>query len=602
MSNELTEFSLPVDAYAAFDALSLKDLIVNRLTEQNVFTDQIFEGSNMSSIIDIIAYSYHVLLFYLNRTSSESLFSESEVYENINRIVKLLNYKPIGFQTANLNFKATGSAELSIGTYTIPRYTFVNAGGIAYSLNRDVSFSKNNTGIEVITSIGNENLLYQGKYEQYPIYTSAGEEFEEIIVSAGDKNIDYFNMDVYVKNVETGRWSQYKEATSLFLHGPSDTVFEKRFNENEKIEIKFGNNTTGRQLREGDQVAIYYLTSDGDAGALGPNAIDEFPFTLYTPTQFLTIREDVRPSNLTYMTFTDLQKISISNDSESAYANPKESVSEIKKKAPIYFAGQNKLVTANDFDVFVERHFSNIISSVKTVNNETYLNGHLKYLHDDLQLTKPNVESRVLYNQINFASSTNFNNIYIYAVPKINVKSSTNVAVNFLTTSQKNTIITDIETNKMMSMNPVIIDPVYVAVDFAVANSAEKITTALKDTTKLYITQSAQTTTNKDSIKDQASAIIKKYFNIANNSLGQLVDLSGITTELLSIDGVEGIYTQRTDNPAIKVDGLSVLVWNPVYSTKDVQITGQNLQLPYFKYPYLFNESELLSRIEVVTV
>lgn len=601
MSNELTEFSLPVDAYAAFDALSLKDLIVNRLTEQNVFTDQIFEGSNMSSIIDIIAYSYHVLLFYLNRTSSESLFSESEVYENINRIVKLLNYKPIGFQTANLNFKATGSAELSIGTYTIPRYTFVNAGGIAYSLNRDVSFSKNNTGIEVITSIGNENLLYQGKYEQYPIYTSAGEEFEEIIVSAGDKNIDYFNMDVYVKNVETGRWSQYKEATSLFLHGPSDTVFEKRFNENEKIEIKFGNNTTGRQLREGDQVAIYYLTSDGDAGALGPNAIDEFPFTLYTPTQFLTIREDVRPSNLTYMTFTDLQKISISNDSESAYANPKESVSEIKKKAPIYFAGQNKLVTANDFDVFVERHFSNIISSVKTVNNETYLNGHLKYLHDDLQLTKPNVESRVLYNQINFASSTNFNNIYIYAVPKINVKSSTNVAVNFLTTSQKNTIITDIETNKMMSMNPVIIDPVYVAVDFAVANSAEKITTALKDTTKLYITQSAQTTTNKDSIKDQASAIIKKYFNIANNSLGQLVDLSGITTELLSIDGVEGIYTQRTDNPAIKVDGLSVLVWNPVYSTKDVQITGQNLQLPYFKYPYLFNESELLSRIEVVT-
>lgn len=601
MSNELTEFSLPVDAYAAFDALSLKDLIVDRLSEQNVFTDQVFEGSNMSSIIDIIAYSYHVLLFYLNRTSSESLFSESEVYENINRIVKLLNYKPIGFQTANLNFKASGSASLAIGTYTIPRYTFVNAGGISYSLNKDVSFSKNSSGVEVITSIGNENLLYQGKFEQYPIYTSAGEEFEEIVMSAGDKNIDYFNIDVYVKSVETGRWVQYKEATSLFLHGPSDNVFEKRFNENEKLEIKFGNNTTGRQLQNGDRVAIYYLISDGDAGALGPNSIDEFPLTLYTPSQFLSIREDIRPSNLTYMTFTDLQKISVSNETESAFANPKETVKEIKKKAPVYFAGQNKLVTANDFDVFVERHFSNIISSVKTVNNETYLNGHLKYLHDDLGLTKPNIESRVLYNQINFATSTNFNNIYIYAVPKINVKSSTNVAVNFLTTAQKNTITTDIETNKMMSMNPVIIDPVYVAVDFGVANAAETVTTSIKDTTKLYIVQSAQTTTNKDSIKDQAAAILKKNFNIVNNSLGQLIDLSSITTELLSIDGVEGLYTQRTDNTSIKVDGLSVLVWNPVYSTKDVQITGQNLQLPYFKYPYLFNESTILSRIEVVT-
>ena len=152
-----------------------------------------------------------------------------------------------------------------------------------------------------------------------------------------------------------------------------------------------------------------------------------------------------------------------------------------------------------------------------------------------------------------------------------------------------------------MSMNPVIIDPVYVAVDFGVANAAETVTTSIKDTTKLYIVQSAQTTTNKDSIKDQAAAILKKNFNIVNNSLGQLIDLSSITTELLSIDGVEGLYTQRTDNTSIKVDGLSVLVWNPVYSTKDVQITGQNLQLPYFKYPYLFNESTILSRIEVVT-
>ena len=150
-------------------------------------------------------------------------------------------------------------------------------------------------------------------------------------------------------------------------------------------------------------------------------------------------------------------------------------------------------------------------------------------------------------------------------------------------------------------MNPVIIDPVYVAVDFGVANAAETVTTSIKDTTKLYIVQSAQTTTNKDSIKDQAAAILKKNFNIVNNSLGQLIDLSSITTELLSIDGVEGLYTQRTDNTSIKVDGLSVLVWNPVYSTKDVQITGQNLQLPYFKYPYLFNESTILSRIEVVT-
>ena len=60
-----TEFKLPVDGYATFDATSLKSLIIDRLNRTTTLTDQNFEGSNMSAMIDIIAYSYHVLLYYL---------------------------------------------------------------------------------------------------------------------------------------------------------------------------------------------------------------------------------------------------------------------------------------------------------------------------------------------------------------------------------------------------------------------------------------------------------------------------------------------------------------------------------------------------------
>jgi hypothetical protein len=81
-----TDFTLPKDAYATFDALTLKSLIKQRLREGGTFTDQDFEGSNLSAIIDIIALSYHLSLFYLNQTSSESLFNESTVFENINRM------------------------------------------------------------------------------------------------------------------------------------------------------------------------------------------------------------------------------------------------------------------------------------------------------------------------------------------------------------------------------------------------------------------------------------------------------------------------------------------------------------------------------------
>lgn len=112
MSDKFTEFDLSTDSYAAFDAVSLRDLIKRRLTEKNIFTDQLFEGSNLSSLVDVIAYSYHTLLFYLNRTSSESIFTEAQLYENVNRIVKLLNYNPAGYKTSVLTFQAKATAPL----------------------------------------------------------------------------------------------------------------------------------------------------------------------------------------------------------------------------------------------------------------------------------------------------------------------------------------------------------------------------------------------------------------------------------------------------------------------------------------------------------
>mgnify|MGYP003128716017 FL=1 len=119
-----TDFTLARNNYTSFDALTLKQLIKQRLNEEGVFTDQVFEGSNISAIIDIIAYSYHTLLFYLNSTASESLFSESTLYENMNRIVKLIDYKPNGYQTSILSFEATANENLLPDLYTIKRYSY----------------------------------------------------------------------------------------------------------------------------------------------------------------------------------------------------------------------------------------------------------------------------------------------------------------------------------------------------------------------------------------------------------------------------------------------------------------------------------------------
>lgn len=51
-----TDYTIPETGYAAFDALSMKELIKDRLRDNGFYTDQDFEGSNLSSLIDVVAY------------------------------------------------------------------------------------------------------------------------------------------------------------------------------------------------------------------------------------------------------------------------------------------------------------------------------------------------------------------------------------------------------------------------------------------------------------------------------------------------------------------------------------------------------------------
>ena len=151
--NEFLEFNLPQNAYVAFDAVSLKDYIINRLNTNEKFTDQNYDGSNLAAVIDIIAYSYHVLLFYLNQTASEVNFNQASIYENMNKIVKLIGYKPSGKQTSIVPINAVGSADMAIGSYTIRKNSYFLADGIQYNFIDDYSFNKTTTGSETIKTL-----------------------------------------------------------------------------------------------------------------------------------------------------------------------------------------------------------------------------------------------------------------------------------------------------------------------------------------------------------------------------------------------------------------------------------------------------------------
>jgi hypothetical protein len=432
MTENLTEFKLARNSYATFDALTLKQLIRDRLNQGGIFTDQNFEGSNLNAIMDVVALSYHYLLFYLNSTSSESMFNEAILYENMNRLVKLIGYNPIGYKTALLSFEATANQNLQAGIYTIPRYSYFTINGVVYSFAKDTTFNKITSSAEDLKSLYEETLLYQGPFVEYPGQISTGEPFETFTLVVKDNitntpiNIDQNSIGVYVYNTGTQKYTEYTLTNSLFLENSTATKYEQRFNENGYYELKFGNNVFGQKLNAGDIVYIYYVQSAGEAGIVSANQLNGNSLNFYTTPQFTSIATDVLNPLLNYITVTEASNISFSNSLASSTPNQPESVESIRQNAPKTFFSQNRLVTQQDFQTFVDRNFGNIVLSTSVVNNNSYINNFIKYFYD-MGITRPNVDPRYLFNEVNFSHAGQENNIYIFCTPKIKNVDADNV-------------------------------------------------------------------------------------------------------------------------------------------------------------------------------
>lgn len=574
----MNEFPVAKDSYIAFDGLSIKEKIKERLNQTGIFTDQNYEGSNIAGINDSIAMSFSLLMYYLNQSSVNGQFSETTVYENMNRIVKELDYKPVGHQTASVSFTMTGN-NLDAGIYTIPRYSNLSIGGVIYSFSKDVSFTKtlDNTP-EAIKGIDSDTVLYQGTFVEMPLYTPSGNASEIIYITASDNSIvDNFNIDVYVQT--DGVWKKWSKTQSLYINNSSDEVFEVRFNENKRYEIKFGDDINGKRLQNTDKVLIYYLLSNGIDGEIGVSALQNKKIA---PSISFNLQTILDSSNKTYMSQSQLLELTLNNKFPSTYYSTPESIESIRKNAPGVFRSQFSITTKKSYETFVKSNFSYIIQDSVVMNNSEYLDSYIKYFYE-LGLTKPQNESRALFNQVNYADSCNFNNVYIFCVPK-SVKSS----LAYLTPSQKTLIINSIADEQVLTSETVLADPVYIAFDLCLkeTNSVSKET--IQDSELLVV----KTSTNRrsdSSIKNDIQNAIVDFFSTDNNSLGQSVNIQQLNTSILNIEGVSQIYT-RNKSTGNSVEGIKMLYWNPVYFDLTATEAQSLTNLYNFQYPFLNNK------------
>lgn len=599
------EYPLSKDSYAAFDAISLRNLIIQRLNDQGTFTDQNYIGSNLASIIDIISYAYNTLLFYLNKTSNESMFTEAQLYENINRIVKLLDYKPVGYQTSTLVFEASAfsktdtdltyvsTKDLAVKrSYTIPRYSYLMAGGIPFSFDEDITFNLTTQGWQSLNDLASKKLLYQGVYKEAPAYIAQGDP-NEIISINSSASIDHNHIDVYVLEQSSGTWVQYKNVPNLYTERSFVRAFEKRLNSNGTYELIFGDGVNGKKLTSGDEVAIFYLESFEERGVIEQNILQQAARVVYSTTKFQQILADVNAQNYSYLTTPLFSNLIFDNIVGSTIPKQIETADSIRKNAPSNFKSQYRLVTKEDYETFIKTNFSGFVSDIKVLSNWDYTGKYLKYFHD--VLVQPTAFRQIALNQVLYSDSCNFNNIYVCATPRVSPGSS----LKYLLPAQKEAILSNISSLKTLTTEIVFMDPIYKAVSLGMKTNDEEFSILDKEYCKLEIVKTSSTRRSSRVIANDVKTVFEKFFDPTKTMLGGQIKYRDLVGDLLGIEGVAAIRSKRTDTDQT-FNGLALYMWNPVYPDIDKSIIVNDITLQDFEFVFFDELERLFSKIEVI--
>ncbi len=201
--------------FLKYDANSIRVLLRRKLLESGVYTDQIYPGSDISIILDLMSWMFGVFTYMLNENASDVLFADSELYENMNKMVKLLSYSPKSYITSTASFSielVPSSTAFNDKTVQckIPKFSSISAGkvdsngkDVRYSFGEDYSFRVINGVIDLPK---NHPILYNGTFKKYTFDVRAsGNDFDVFIMDGVGPNdethtlVDNNNTHVYIE-------------------------------------------------------------------------------------------------------------------------------------------------------------------------------------------------------------------------------------------------------------------------------------------------------------------------------------------------------------------------------------------------------------------
>lgn len=315
----------------ALDFDQIKTNLKEFLSAQSELQDYDFEGSVLSTMLDVLAYNTHYNALYQNLTINEMFLDSASKRDSIISLAKMLGYTSRSAACATATVRIDVSSDVAGPTViTIDKNSQfqTKVDGKSYSFyNRGVESATSTDGLSYTFS---NVTLTEGTPVSNQITNTTGTKF--IIPN---KNIDLNTLSVRVQeNASSSFVEVFTRHESIADLSAESKVYYVKENEGGFYEVYFGDNIISRGLIEGNIVLLDYYVSNLDA----PNGARFFTYNGSNILSGATI------------TVTSVAKASGGAD--------KESRDSIRYNAPKYYASQNRAVTVDDYKTLILKNFA----------------------------------------------------------------------------------------------------------------------------------------------------------------------------------------------------------------------------------------------------
>jgi len=324
---------------------SIKNNLKEFLRGQNEFADYDFEGSGMNALLDVLSYNSHYLGYYLNQVANEMFIDTAQLRNSIVSHAKLMNYVPAGERAATsiVNITVTPSLmENQVSqTATLPKYTqFLSKpiDGISYNF---LAVNSNNATKSANGAFHFNNVhLKQGELQTMTYTVSPTNTKRRYTIPSGSVDLDTIVVTVQESSSNTLIYNYNKAEDLTELRSNSAIYFvEENPDSNGSYTIAFGDGILGKSLSNGNIVLIRYIDTQGT----GANKANSFSLV-----QTIDGYRD---------------NVIVSSVKAAAGGAKKETIEQIRYRAPIHYTVQNRAVTTEDYKSIILKDYPNIYSA-----------------------------------------------------------------------------------------------------------------------------------------------------------------------------------------------------------------------------------------------